>query len=135
MNTIILKEHFAVPDKIVFLYDKNSTDKVITFYQFGANMIYKVSNLFRTTPNPCKCCDTWLDHWKNNAHSDNPVCAYDDCNNPATSGSHVSRECGDAFWYIIPLCDEHAKIRKSFDIKGKLVKIQKLKGCERTTNQ
>ena len=46
MNTIILKEHFAVPDKIVFLYDKNNTDKVITFYQFGANMIKYLAIFF-----------------------------------------------------------------------------------------
>lgn len=96
-------------------------------------MIYTVSNLFRTTSNPCKCCDTWLDHWKNNAHEENPICAYEDCQMQATAGSHVAREGNDFFWYIVPLCEEHLKARKPFDIKGKIIKIKKLDSCKHKT--
>lgn len=96
-------------------------------------MIYTVLNLFRTTSNPCKCCDTWLDHWKNNAGQKDPVCAYKDCQKQATAGSHVTRDNSDFFWYIIPLCDEHLKARDVFEIKSKMIKIKKLEGCKRTS--
>lgn len=60
----------------------------------------------------CKCCDSWLAHWQNNAGSARARCAYLGCSAEARHGAHIKfvdmdklRKFGKS--WLIPLCAKH----------------------------
>ena len=67
----------------------------------------KVKNL-NGTSDAQKCpCSNWIEHWKNYAKINNPVCFEASCKENATDGAHIQKYDGDMSWYIIPLCKTH----------------------------
>lgn len=60
----------------------------------------------------CKCCDSWLAHWENNARTSRRECVYMGCRAKPAHGAHVKyididkgRKLPKS--WIIPLCEKH----------------------------
>jgi hypothetical protein len=70
----------------------------------------KVTNLNGTSDNKCSC-GSWLDHWRKFSGQTVPTyCPEQKCTKKPTVGAHVQKS-GSNSWYIVPLCDDHNKLR------------------------
>lgn len=77
--------------------------------------LIRVKNITGTGDNPCKCCDSWIEHWIKHTKK-SPTCCYA-CKEKKTYlvGGHVHKVSNiDQRWYIVPLCDSCNKKKESF---------------------
>lgn len=84
----------------------------------------------------CKCCKSWIQHYKNNFSGPMPkTCADFECRKKPTHGAHVKR-VGKSFkdsWHIVPTCNGHNRGKSNIfkSKKRKLVRIKKQQNCKK----
>lgn len=68
-----------------------------------------------------------LDYWKSATGMDNPECAHEICNRPATHGALATRAfSSDRRRYIYPACETCVRRTEMLYVKGPLVAINEI---------
>jgi hypothetical protein len=93
----------------------------------------QVQNLNGSSGSHCRCCTTWIEHYRQNTQNKDFKCSVIGCSNDGKFGGHIKKSGReDMRHYIIPICVGHNNKREpyliDFDIPLVSVQFDKCRG-------